>query len=160
MKTVSNTTPIISLSSIGRIEILRDIFQEIIISQAVYEEIKAKQGYGYYEVDSDFIKVETVQSEEYREILLNKLDIGEAETIMLSKEIKADNTIIDENIGYFIAKEYNLNVIRTLSILLKAKENNIITEVKPLIDEMILKGRWYSNHVYYLFLKKANEIEA
>ncbi|WP_069472225.1 DUF3368 domain-containing protein [Candidatus Marithrix sp. Canyon 246] len=75
------------------------------------------------------------------------------------EEIKADNTIIDENLGYSIAKKYSLNVIRTLSILLKAKENNIITEVKPLIDEMILKGRWYSKHVYYSFLKKANEIE-
>ena len=43
MKTVSNTTPIISLSSIGKIEILNDVFQEIIIPQAVYEEIKSKQ---------------------------------------------------------------------------------------------------------------------
>ena len=35
-------------------------------------------------------------------------------------------------------------VIRTLSILLKAKEVGIITKVKPLLDEMIFKGRWYS----------------
>jgi predicted nucleic acid-binding protein len=51
-----------------------------------------------------------------------------------------------------------VNVIRTLSILLKAKENNVITDVKPLIDKMISKGRGYSNHVYYSFLRKANEL--
>ena len=70
----------------------------------------------------------------------------------------ADNVIIDENLGYTVATDYNLNVVRTLSILLKAKENNIISEVKPLIEEMISKGRWYSKSVYYSFLKKAGEI--
>ena len=159
MKTVSNTTPIISLSSIGKIEILKDIFQEIIIPQAVYEKIKAKQGYGYNEVDLSFIKVQAIQNTEQENFLLEQLDAGEAQAMVLSKEINADNTIIDENIGYTIAKESGLNIIRTLSILLKAKETNIISEVKPLLDgELISKGRWYSNHVYYSFLKKANEL--
>ena len=158
MKTVSNTTPIISLSSIGKIEILKDLFQEIIIPQAVYDEIKVKQGYGYNEVDLSFITVQTIQNTEREKLLLEQLDAGEAQAIVLSKEINADNTVIDENTGYIIAKESGLNVIRTLSILLKAKEVGIITEVKPLLDEMISKGRWYSNYVYYSFLKKANEL--
>lgn len=158
MKTVPNTTPIISLSSIGKIEILKDLFQEIIIPQAVYDEIKVKQGHGYNEVDLSFITVQTIQNTEREKFLLEQLDAGEVQAIVLSKEINADNTIIDENTGYIIAKESGLNVIRTLSILLKAKEVEIITEVKPLLDEMISKGRWYSNHVYYAFLKKANEL--
>jgi predicted nucleic acid-binding protein len=158
VKTVSNTTPIISLSSIGKIEILKDLFQEIIIPQAVYDEIKVKQAYGYNEVDLSFITVQTIQNTEREKLLLEQLDTGEAQAIVLSKEINADNTIIDENTGYIMAKESGLNVIRTLSILLKAKEVEIITEVKPLLDEMTSKGRWYSNHVYYSFLKKANEL--
>lgn len=158
MKTVSNTTPIISLSSIGKIEILKELFQEIIIPLAVYEEIKAKQSYGFNEVDSNFIKVHPIQNTSQEKSLLEQLDIGEAQVIVLSKEINANNTIIDENSGYTIAKESGLNVIRTLSVLLKAKENNVIDEIKPLLDEMISKGRWYSNHVYYSFLRKANEL--
>ena len=158
MKTVSNTTPIISLSSIGKIEILRDVFQEVIIPQAVYEEIKAKKGYGYHSADSSFIKVQSIKSKEHELLLSNSLDLGEAETIILAKEITADNVIIDENLGYSVAKDYSLNVVRTLSILLKAKEENLISEVKPLIEEMISKGRWYSKRVYYSFLEKAGEI--
>jgi len=159
VKTVSNTTPIISLSSIGRIEILRDVFQEIIIPQAVYEEIKAnKNGYGYRSVDANFIKVQPIQARNHELLLSNSLDLGEAETIVLAKEITADNVIIDENLGYAVAKDYKLNVVRTLSILLRAKEEKIISEVKPLIEDMILKGRWYSKKVYYLFLKKAGEL--
>jgi hypothetical protein len=57
----------------------------------------------------------------YQDLLLNQLDLGEAETILLAKEINADFVIIDENLGYKIAKNAGLNVVRTLSILLKAK---------------------------------------
>lgn len=158
MKTISNTTPIISLSSIGKIELLRDLFQEVIIPQAVYDEIKAMQRYGYNEVESRFIVVQSVMNTEHNLFYSNTLDIGEAQTIVLAEEIQADNTIIDENTGYTIAKTYGLNVIRTLSIILKAKESGLISSVKPLMDDMILKGRWYSNHVYHTFLKKAGEI--
>jgi len=66
--------------------------------------------------------------------------------------------IIDENLGYQIARNSDLNVIRTLSILLVAKDKGIISEVKPLLDDMCQKGRWYSKRVYNEFLKKAKEL--
>lgn len=68
------------------------------------------------------------------------------------------NLIIDDSIAYKIAKNSGLNVIRTLSILLKAKAQGIISEVRPLLDDMISKGNWYSKHVYETVLQKANEI--
>ncbi|WP_089728500.1 DUF3368 domain-containing protein [Candidatus Thiosymbion oneisti] len=158
MTVVSNTTPIISLSSIGKVSILNELFGEIIISQAVYDEIKAKRSYGCDEVDSYFIRIQSIRGEVYRDLLLNQLDLGEAETIILAKEINADFVIIDENVGYKIAKNSNLEAVRTLSILLKAKEEGIISEIKPLLDEMIEKGRWYSRNIYEKCLRKVNEL--
>ena len=157
MITVSNTTPIISLSSIGKIELLEEIFQEIIIPEAVYNEIKTKQSYGFSEVDLEFISVQRVKNRKPTRSLY-ALDLGEMETILLSQELNADNTLIDEKIGYNVAKKTGLNAIRTLSVLLKAKELKIVPEVKPLITAMISKGRWYSNNVYIQFLKKADEL--
>lgn len=158
MKIVSNTTPIISLASIGKLVLLKDLFNEIIIPEAVYDEIRAKESYGYKEVESEFIKIKPIKGKIYRDLLLNQLDWGEAETIMIAKEIKADLVIIDESLGYRIAKNSGLNVIRTLSILLKAKENGMIKEIKPLLDDMISRGRWYSNRVYEAFLSRAGEL--
>ena len=60
---------------------------------------------------------------------MNQLDLGESETIILAKEVQADLVIIDENIGYMIAENSGLNVVRTLSVLLKAKEKGIETVV-------------------------------
>ena len=157
MKVVANTTPLISLASIGKLEILKDIFGEIIIADAVYNEIKAKQGYGYSEIDTDYIKVQSINGIAYRDFLLSQLDLGETETIILAKEIDANFVIIDENIAYKIASSSELNVVRTLSILLRAKEKGLIPALRPLLDEMILKGRWYSPRVYKTILEQAGE---
>jgi uncharacterized protein len=55
MKVVSNSTPIISLASIGQLSLLPELFGKIYIPQAVYYEIKSKKAYGYQEIDhSDF----------------------------------------------------------------------------------------------------------
>lgn len=158
MLVVSNTTPIISLSSIGKLSVLKDLFGEVLISEAVYDEIKAKKRYGYDEIETDFIKVESITGILYRDFLLNQFDLGEAETIILAKEKNADLVIIDKNIGYKIAENADLEVARTLSILLKAKEKGIVKKLKPLLDEMIVKGRWYSKNVYENFLERAGEL--
>ena len=158
MKVVVNTTPIISLAAINHLPILEKLFGKIIIAEAVYQEIKAKQSHAYHEIDSPFIEVQKIEGYLYKELLLNQLDSGEAETIILAKEIEADFVIIDENLGYKFANNAGLKTIRTLSILLKAKEKNIISEIKPLLDEMIIKGRWYSTNVYEAFLERAGEL--
>ena len=158
MKVVVNTTPIISLAAINHLHLLEKLFGKIIIAEAVYQEIKAKQSYAYHQIDSPFIEVQKIQGDLYKELLLTQLDSGEAETIILAKEIDADFVIIDENLGYKFATNAGLTTIRTLSILLKAKEKNMISEIKPLLDEMILKGRWYSNNVYQSVLTHAGEL--
>jgi predicted nucleic acid-binding protein len=155
---VANTTPIISLASIGRLDILEKLFGNVMIPEAVYQEIKAKPGYGYEQVDGAFIEVRAIQGLLYKDFLLSQLDSGEAETIILAKEVNADFVIIDENLGYRIANNAGLTAIRTLSLLLKAKEKGHIEQVKPLLDEMITKGRWYSSAVYRAFLEKAGEL--
>ena len=98
MKIIVNTTPIISLAAIGRLDIFKILFGKIIIAEAVYAEIKAKQGYGYHEVESDFIEVQAIQGQLYKGFLLTELDAGEAETIILAKEMNADFVIIDETL--------------------------------------------------------------
>jgi predicted nucleic acid-binding protein len=158
MIVVANTTPIISLASIGRLDILEKLFGNVMIPEAVYQEIKAKPGYGYEQVDGAFIEVRAIQGLLYKDFLLTQLDSGEAETIILAKEVNADFVIIDENLGYRIANNAGLTAVRTLSLLLKAKEKGHIEQVKPLLDEMITKGRWYSSAVYRAFLEKAGEL--
>ncbi len=158
MKVVSDTTPLISLASINRIELLQLLFNQIYIPRAVYKEIKTKKLFGYKEIDADWFKVSDIKGGEYLGFLLNDLDAGEAETIVLAKEIKADILIIDERIGYDIAKSQNIFAIGTLTVLMTAKQKGIIKSVKPLLDEMVEKGRWYSARTCKEFLGKIGEL--
>jgi len=121
MIVVSNTTPIISLASIGKIDILKHFFDKVYIPQAVYDEIKSKKAYGYKEIDDEFFQIETIKDKFAQNILLNDLDLGEAQTIVLAKEMSADIVLIDETIGYNLAKSQQLNVKRTLSFLIASK---------------------------------------
>lgn len=157
MKVVANTTPIISFAAIGRLDILAKLFGQIFIAEAVYQEIKAKQSHAYHEIDSPFIIVQPIHGHLYKDLLLSELDLGEAETIILAKEINADLVVIDENVGYQFANNAGLTTIRTLSILLKAKERGEIAAIKPLLDDMIAQGRWYSANVYRTFLTRIGE---
>lgn len=152
MIVVSNSTPIISLSSINKIDILHSLFSNIFIPLAVYQEIRKKKLYGYDEIEESFFIKQDIQSKQFLGFLRKDLDEGESEAILLAKEINADLLIIDERIGLRIAKNEGIDCLGTLSILRIAKEENIIQEVKPLLYELKNKGRWYSKKLIEEFL--------
>ena len=158
MTVVVNTTPLISLACVRRLDLLEHLFGRVILAEAVFREIKARQGYAYVEIDQPWIEVRPIVGQIYKQLLLSQLDNGEAETIILAQEIQADYVIIDENCGYRLARQAGLPVVRTLSLLLRAKEKGIITHVKPLLDEMVIRGRWYSPAVCRAMLIQAGEI--
>lgn len=154
---VINATPIISLSSISQLPLLQALFGEVYIPQAVHTEIKAKHTFGHDEIDVPWIHVKTIEGQDYLGLLLNDLDRGEAEAILLAKEIRADAILIDERMGYQIAQSQGITAIGTLTVLLMAKKVGLVEAVKPLLDAMISKGRWYSKAVYQQFLRDIGE---
>ncbi|OUD13830.1 DUF3368 domain-containing protein [Thioflexithrix psekupsensis] len=158
MIAVFNTTPLISLAAIQKLHLLQQLFNSIYIPQAVYYEIKAKHSFAYQEIDADWIKVKVVQDKSYLRLLSNELDDGEAEALCLAKELVADTLVIDERIAYNIAKSQGIFVIGTLTVLSMAKKAHLIETVKPLLDEMVCSGRWYSATVYHDFLKELGEL--
>ena len=158
MIVVSNSTPIISLASINKIDLLEKLFGCIYIPMAVYGEIKAKENYGYYEIKKDFFKVRDISDDACKNLLLKDLDEGETETIILALEMKAKFVLIDERLAYKIAKSLDLTSIGTLAILIEAKKKGLIEKLRPLIEEMVDKGRWYSKNVVREVLRSVGEI--
>ncbi len=157
MLVISNTTPIISLCSVNKEFILKELFNEINIPNAVNNELISSKKAGFKFAENSWVNVFNIKNRQAVNILLKDLDLGESEVIIGSLELKANVTIIDENIGYQIAKYHKLNVNRTLSLLKTAKDLGIIKNIKPILLEMINKGRWYSQSVVTEFLKSINE---
>ena len=122
-KVVLNSSVIIALSTIGYLNKLKQIFKEILIAKAVYEEIciKGRGLIGERElleaVKNNIIIVKDVKNRLLVNALLDPLAMGEAETITLASEERADHIVIDDKLARRRAKSMKLNVIGTLRIL-------------------------------------------
>lgn len=157
-KIVVNSTPLIILGKIDELEILKNLYGEIIIPQAVFEEVTSKNDFTKEKIlNSSWIKILEVQDKTNRKIYQSKLHDGEVEVMMLAKEISADLLIIDDNAAKKTAKFLEFKVTGTLGILLKAKSEKIISEVKPILEKMLEKSFYISEEVIKLVLKTAGE---
>ncbi len=159
MIVVSNTTPLIGLASIGRFELLKLLFGTVYIPKAVYHEavIQGRErGGAKREVSSaSWIKVVEVQDVLAVEVLLDELDWGESETIILAREMNADLVLMDEKKGRRKLAQLGMPKIGTLGILLKAYQLGYIDDLEKEIDELRKKGFSISQFVVDTVLAEA-----
>jgi hypothetical protein len=138
MIVVSNTTPLIGLAVINRFDLLHRYFDEIFIPQAVYDEaVSAGHEIGGAKqaiLNAEWIKVAQVKDRLAVEVLLDELDLGEAETIVLANELRAELVLMDERKGRRKLTQLNLPKTGTVGILLKARLDGLIPALKPELE--------------------------
>ncbi len=105
MIVISYTSPLTSLILIDHEDILKQLYKDVIIPQAVYREL-LKEHINL----PDFVIVKNVKDREHVESLIKKVDIGEVEAIVLAKEKKADFLLIDEQIGRRVAESEGIKI--------------------------------------------------
>jgi len=160
---VSNTTPIIALAKINKLEILEYLFGRIYISEGVYKELISNKKF-IFEIEqitkSSFIITKEVKNRLAVELVqkMHGLNIGESESIILFKELGGDLLIMDEKKGRKVASSLDIKLTGTLGILLKAKQEGIIIELKPLLEKLIESNIRISHKLYKEILKSANEV--
>lgn len=160
---VSDTTAITHLAKIGSLNLLRNLYSEILIPEAVYSELSQvnKTQPGALQVlNAKWIKVVKIRNQNVADKLSKKLDLGEAEAIALSIELKSDVLIIDEVAGRSIAKKLGRNIIGMVGVLLDAKNKGHIQSVKPYLDKLRTTGFRLSEDIYQLALKMSHEAKA
>lgn len=121
MKIVVNSTPLISLSLINQLELLNQLFDEVIIPAAVYQEvvISGATKPGAIELNNaSWIQVQSVTTSSSIEPLLLGLERGELEVILLAVSIQPNWVIIDEKLARRVAKAMGLSVKGTIGILM------------------------------------------
>lgn len=161
MTTVCNTSPIINLAAVGQLDLLKELYGRVIIPPAVYHEItvKGKGQPGDREVrTSDWIEVINIKDKNLLTAYTTELHPGEAEAIVLAMELNAALLIIDEHHARSIASKFGIHFIGLLGVLVRAKRSGHISDVKPLMDDLIIKaGFWIDRELYRHVLKTANE---
>lgn len=162
-KIVSNTSPIINLAKIDKLDLIEKLYQNIIIPAAVYKELimsgQDKENIPAIKslIDNKIIYVQEIQNSALTRALEQDLDPGESETIALAVEINADLVILDEREARETAEIYKLKKTGFIGILLKAKQKGFIDSVKKYLDRAIEKGFWIDERLYRSIIKRLIE---
>jgi len=135
MIVIADSSALVALSTCGSLWILDKLFDEVKVPQAVFEEViisnkPQAQTLRIYLED----KVESVDLSQVVIKNANRLGKGELEAIGLAISLSADMLFIDDAKAKKIASLNQIEVIGTLGILLLAKQQNLLNELKPLIE--------------------------
>lgn len=152
MIVVSDTSVISNLLLIGELKLLHQLYGEIIIPDKVKEELQKLQEFGIDIISLNVFDSITVLSPTDQAMvkkLMDSLDAGESAAITLATELKADYLAIDERAGRRTAKSLGLNIIGLVGILIQAKEADLITTIKPLLDKLISEANFYLSNAFY-----------
>ena len=126
MKVISNSSVLIALSSISRLQLLEQRFPEgVIVPDAVWREV-VETGHGRpgarKVADAEWIKRRQVQNQAVLKALPATLDQGEAEVIALGLEIAADLLLLDEKSARSVAVRLQYPVLGTIGLLIWGKK--------------------------------------
>lgn len=91
------------------------------------------------------------------DVLLDELDLGEAETIVLAGELDSDWVLMDERKGRWKLEQLGIARIGTLGILLKAKQMGLIENMRPDVEQLHRQGFSISQAVIDAVLREAGE---
>jgi predicted nucleic acid-binding protein len=135
MRVVVNATPLIALALLDRLELLRQMFDEILLPAAVYDEVVVK-GAGRPGADAvgqaDWLQVVSPQATSTIEPMLLGLDAGEMDVLLLAREQEPDWVLIDERLGRRVARAMGLPVKGTLGVLLAAVLAGLLSKAEAL----------------------------
>ena len=151
MIVVSDSTILIGLVKIGKLDLLKETFSKVYIPEEVFKEVvergKGKPGSKVIK-ETAWIEPKPVKDKIQVAFLLGSLEKGEAEVLVLARELEADLILLDEEKARKSAVIAGFEIIGLLGL---------IHEVRPLVDELPRKKFRISDKIIEKTLKNAGE---
>lgn len=156
---VVNNTPLVALHVLDRLDLLKELYDEVLVPLAVHAEFLAtEQIMRQMSLDSaPWIKTASLAHPQ-RVFVYSGLGRGEAEVLGLAEEQSAQLVIIDERKGRRYAQRLGIPVTGTVGVLLLAKEKGLIDAIAPLFAELQKAGLYLDSSVITKALSVAGEV--
>ena len=148
---VCNSSPLIGLEQIGQLELLSGLFSKLVVPPAVALEVAPSVAL------PDWIERRPLSQSIGPLILRASLGAGESEAMSLALEVGARAVILDDRPARRLAQSLGLSVIGTLGVLLLARQNQRIAQVKPCLDELLRFDFRIAPALYDQILRDAGE---
>jgi predicted nucleic acid-binding protein len=156
---IANTSPLLYLHLIGRIELFQTLYGTIVVPHAVRAELQFGIKAGFPAPDAEqlsWIHTKAVQSQALIPAIVD-LGPGEAEVIALGLEHPGSLLVLDDLLARKVAALNHLTFTGTLGVLLKAKQGGHLKEIHPLIEALRVAGLWLSDDLVEAVLAQAGE---
>jgi uncharacterized protein len=142
---VSDTSPILNLARISRLDLLQSLYGQVRIPSAVYAELTDARRDLPPAVDlgsMPWLMVTVVVNQSRVQGLRENLDPGEAEAIVLAIELRANLLLVDERRGRRAATAAGLTITGLIGVVARAKQAGLIDTAEPILDELIHIARF------------------
>ena len=160
---VADTSPLIALAVMDLLPVLPMFFNTVLVPSAVVSEClhdlsKAMAAEISAALSSRLLVEQSVANQEYCVLLAQILDPGEAETIALAKEKNAI-ALIDEAAARKVAARENIEFAGSLSVLIRAKQENLIPAAAPLLNRLLEHGYHLDKSLFQYVVDTCGESE-
>jgi uncharacterized protein len=151
LNTISDSSPLIGLNAIGRLDLLRRMFHEVIVPPGVAQEILSFSL-------PEWILVVPLPRSEANPLKQNNLGLGETEAINLSIQLRSERIILDDAAARSAATAQGLRVIGVLGILMSAKQQGLIRSIREDLDALKSASFHISPRIHREILARAGEL--
>jgi predicted nucleic acid-binding protein len=128
MIVVSDTSPLCYLLLIDLIDLLPQLYGRVIIPQTVQNELAASKSptvvQNWIAQPPSWLEVQAIAN--LPDLMLDELDLGEQEAILLAEELRADLILFDDRVARQVASQRGLEIVGVLGILVKAAQRDMV----------------------------------
>jgi len=158
--TICNTSPLLYLHVVGQLELLSQLYGQVLIPPAVQAELEAgaQHGINVPVVETlSWLRVTPLASQTLLP-LATDLGRGEAGVIGLGLERPNSRLILDDALARRIARLNGLRFTGTMGVILRAKQRGLLDAVKPVVLALRNAGLWLSDSLVTEVLQQAGEL--
>jgi len=158
-RVVVNASPLIVLFKSQQADLLAELFSEIVVPGAVWEEIIAagKTDAAAHQLPTVAwarrVEISTIAPE----ILAWGLDAGESEVLSFALNNSGYRAMVDDAAARRCARTLGISTLGTGGALVLAKRRGLIPSISPAIQALRDSGLWLSEEVVNLLKQQAGE---
>jgi len=153
---IADTGAIISLVHVGQLDLIKKVFGDYYIAEAVWSELNKYENPDFDKTILNELK-NRVMPIKSKNNLTMVMDFGESESVILYEELDADFLLIDDYKARNIAELLDIKCIGSIGLVVKAKQKGLITALGPIFSKWISTGRYFSKKLLNQVLTEAGE---
>ena len=156
---ISNTSPLFYLTQTRALSLLRTLFDEVWVPEAVLLELEAGGRLGH--------SIPSLAQHSWLKIvnpshipagwLAADFGSGELATMALALENPGHVVLLDDALARRTAQAAGISVWGTLRVFLEAKDRHAIAQIAPYVDALVAAGMWISDELRRRVLELAGE---